>query len=625
MHVDLEKLQTLKEWEKQITVHGPKWHHNVGRSKKHWSREFKDRRIASQLAKVYPFIYAACRLKIDPCDAVKHTEEPFAVYCVSPDPSGIHQSRIRRKLFFRFYALLLRSEHSSDSSIRDPKSAAFERAEEPAGADVCLPGVFAVSTPKPVRPSSTALGLEQEFSEPSKTANQGDRDVLHRSPSSITPSSQQSIPSNPSSSAWPSVSLPVASLISLACSSTPSSSASIDMISTILPTCTLVSSPISRPSLPNSQCSPEYYTPLEPPEPTDLDFLTAEPTQRSLVTSNWDATPIVHSSINGDAGSTLPNSQCSPEYYTPLESTEPTDLDVLPGEPTQQSLVTSNWDATPIVHPPVNGDAESTSGSTLVTQNNPVPICDTSVLQTEGGSIDTSSNTNSTNSPVTRIFRSLLDAGRFVRRFSTGRTPQLMEKPTGKTVDHSPSLQSTSSSEIASSIPDRPSRLFVSSRPPRLVNSILNRMRRSVQLRQKTRLTVFHQAKWAHTTTHRAVHTDLSPGRLERHALVSSPGWPQWTLLTSEESDEIITSVTPDQRNPSNLRIRSLPTHHLARTHHSPLIRGPRRKKRFEELQPLLLKVVNDITAIDEIKLPICSRSKLRELMDQFVYRRKYT
>ncbi|KER27455.1 hypothetical protein T265_13788, partial [Opisthorchis viverrini] len=75
--------------------------------------------------------------------------------------SEIHQSRIRRKLFFRFYALLLRSEHSSDSSIRDPKSAAFERAEEPAGADVCLPGVFAVSTPKPVRPSSTALGLEQ--------------------------------------------------------------------------------------------------------------------------------------------------------------------------------------------------------------------------------------------------------------------------------------------------------------------------------------------------------------------------------------------------------------------------------------------------------------------------------
>ncbi|KER27454.1 hypothetical protein T265_05493 [Opisthorchis viverrini] len=398
-------------------------------------------------------------------------------------------------------------------------------------------------------------------------------------------------------------------------------------------------------ALPNSQCSPEYYTPLEPPEPTDLDFLTAEPTQRSLVTSNWDATPIVHPPVNGDAESipitemlehgtynqpletmpSLPNSQCSPEYYTPLESTEPTDLDVLPGEPTQQSLVTSNWDATPIVHPPVNGDAESTSGSTLVTQNNPVPICDTSVLQTEGGSIDTSSNTNSTNSPVTRIFRSLLDAGRFVRRFSTGRTPQLMEKPTGKTVDHSPSLQSTSSSEIASSIPDRPSRLFVSSRPPRLVNSILNRMRRSVQLRQKTRLTVFHQAKWAHTTTHRAVHTDLSPGRLERHALVSSPGWPQWTLLTSEESDEIITSVTPDQRNPSNLRIRSLPTHHLARTHHSPLIRGPRRKKRFEELQPLLLKVVNDITAIDEIKLPICSRSKLRELMDQFVYRRKYT
>ncbi|KAG5452998.1 hypothetical protein CSKR_109418 [Clonorchis sinensis] len=625
---------------------------NVGRSKRHWSREFKDRRIASQLTKVCPFIYAACRLKIDPCEAVKHAEEPFAVYCVSPEssedivtydgsvwiktslPDTHGSSRLHCSNRFRFnhhcywlvriidydverdgpqgdfilvvnlfavlrefharespfslmpYVMTLfcqekittpttsKSERSSDSGLPDPKSTVLERAEEPMGADVCLPGVFAVSTPESVLPSSTALGLEQELSEPSKTANQGDRDVLHRS-LSTTPSSQNSIPSNLSSPASPSVSLPAAPLTSQACSSTPFSSTSIDVISTVLPTCTLVSSPISYPAVPHSQCSPEYYTPLEPTEPTDPGILPAESTQRSLVTSNWDPTPIVHPSVNGDAG--------------------------------------------------------SISESLSVTKNNPVPICDTSILQAEDASIDTSSNANSTNSSVTRIFRSLLDflssqAGQFVRRFSTGRTPQLMAKPTGKAINYSPSLQSTSGSERAASIPDsatKPSRFFVSSRHPRLVNSILNRVRRSVHLRQKARLTVFHQANWAHTNTHRAVHADLSPGCMERHALVFSPGWPQWTLLTSEESAEIITSVTPDHLDPSNRRIRSLPTHYPAQTHHSPHMH--RRKRRFAELQPLLLKVMNDIAAIDEIKLPICSTRKLCELTDRFVYRRQCT
>ncbi|TGZ57044.1 hypothetical protein CRM22_010036 [Opisthorchis felineus] len=571
---------------------------DVGRSKRHWSREFKDRRIASQLAKVYPFIYAACRLKIDPCDAVKHTEEPFAVYCVSPEPSGdivtydgsvwikttlsdtCISSRLHCSNRFRFnhecywlvriidydverdgpqgdfvlvvnlfavlrefhakespfslmpYVMTLfcqekittpttsRSEGGSDSSLPDPKCAVFERAEEPTGADVHLPGVFAVSTPESVRPSSTALGLDQ-----------------------------------------------VGRAVSILCSP------SIDVISTILPTCTLVSSPISCPSLPHSQCSPEYYTPLEP--------------------------------------------------------TEPADPDVLPAESVQRNLVSSNWDPTPIVHPSINGDVESIYGPILVTQNSPVPICDTSILQVEDDSIDTSSNTNSTHSSVTGIFRSLLDflssqAGRFVRRFSTGRTPQLMAKPTGKAVDHSPSLQPTSGSERAGSIPggaSQPSRFFASSRPLRLVNSILNRVQRSVHLRQKARLTVFRQANWAHTNTHRAAHADLSLGCMERHALVFSPGWPQWTLLASEESADIIAPVTPDQLDPSNHRIRSLPTHFRARTHHSPRMRRPRRKKRFAELQPLLVKVMDDIAAIDEIKLPICSATKLCELMDRFVYR----
>ncbi|GAA50145.1 hypothetical protein CLF_104122 [Clonorchis sinensis] len=400
--------------------------------------------------------------------------------------SEFHQSRIKRRLFIRFYTLLLRSERSSDSGLPDPKSTVLERAEEPMGADVCLPGVFAVSTPESVLPSSTALGLEQELSEPSKTANQGDRDVLHRS-LSTTPSSQNSIPSNLSSPASPSVSLPAAPLTSQACSSTPFSSTSIDVISTVLPTCTLVSSPISYPALSHSQCSPEYYTPLEPTEFADPDFLPAESAQRNLVSGNWDPTPIVH--------------------------------------------------------PPVNGDAGSISESLSVTKNNPVPICDTSILQAEDASIDTSSNANSTNSSVTRIFRSLLDflssqAGQFVRRFSTGRTPQLMAKPTGKAINYSPSLQSTSGSERAASIPDsatKPSRFFV------------------------------------------------------------------WTLLTSEESAEIITSVTPDHLDPSNRRIRSLPTHYPAQT------------------------VMNDIAAIDEIKLPICSTRKLCELTDRFVYRRQCT